>query len=384
MQACQRRALEKLGIAAVLIANLFAFDKAFAMVESTCSAVILSESVAASNIENTIRSLSALRLKLDVAKADGSNSIAVTALENGYQKKEQALIRYLEQTEVMTREGLRDRMRQEILHFQSEQERENQRRQTEQAEYIIPNRIDGTLAIFHRIEPGSFIMRRGEHEAEVELTQPFEMMATTTTQIIWKKIARLANRKLKSRIEPDPSYFKGDTRPVEQLSVRRIRTWLTALNKLSAAGEPGLVDVIPDHKQGDVYRLPTEAEWSFVVQGRGQFNGKYHFGNDEFELNDYAWTETNSGEETHPVAQKLPLVIDGNEFYDMHGNVWEFVNDWYEERIRGGKNPQGPEKSPFVVLRGHSGVSSYYPHHASEGYRRGGFRFVRTVPEPQP
>jgi formylglycine-generating enzyme required for sulfatase activity len=81
---------------------------------------------------------------------------------------------------------------------------------------------------------------------------------------------------------------------------------------------------------GDIYRLPTTDEWEFVVRGRGQLNDVYYFGHDVSRLRDYAWFYDNSDKESHPVAQKLPLVVDGNAFYDMLGNVWEIVEPWYQ------------------------------------------------------
>src|SRR5690606_36380357 len=139
----------------------------------------------------------------------------------------------------------------------------------------------------------------------------------------------------------DPSNFTGALRPVEQVSYEDVQSWISALHLLSKSPEKGiekeLAELIPGHKAGDIYRLPTEAEWEFVVRGRGQYNDKYHFGSQESQLGDYAWFYGNSGNQTHPVAQKKPLVIDGKEFYDMHGNVWEWTHDWYGNKLSGGK-----------------------------------------------
>jgi formylglycine-generating enzyme required for sulfatase activity len=214
------------------------------------------------------------------------------------------------------------------------------------------------------------------------------MMATQTTQIIWRKIAELANAKLGSQINPDPSHFKGDKRPVEQVSYDDIQEWLKALNKLSASGEPSLVDVIPDHKKGDVYRLPTEAEWEFVLRGRGQYTEMYNFGEDDEQLSDFAWSKKNANDETHPVAQKLPVVVDGNEFYDMYGNVFEWVADFYHDRLFGGEDPKGPSTGWHRVYRG-GGWQDW------DTYSRGGavpetrdngvgFRFAREARESLP
>lgn len=350
-------------------------------------------------IDKAIRDLSGLRLSLDTAKARGSTSIELTALTADFKKKEQALIEYLEKYGIMTRAQLVERMKQEIVMLQSEKttvrrqddraREEEARRRKAQEEQIKNSVIDGTRAVSHRVEPGKFKMGEVGKQIDVTITKPFDMMATPTTQIVWKKVAELANSRFgnKYKINVDPSNFKGDTRPVEQVSYEDIQTWIKGLNELSQNGEASLADLIPGHKKGDVYRLPTEAEWEFVVRGRGQYNDTYHFGNQESQLGDHAWFSGNSGSQTHPVGQKKPLVINGREFHDMHGNVWEWVHDWYGDKLPGGTDPQGPTLGSSRVVRGgswfndasdlRSGARLYW----GPGDRNGlvGFRLVRTA-----
>lgn len=351
------------------------------------------------SINQSIHDLSGLRLSLDIAKSKGTSSIELTALATDYKKKEQALVDYLEKHKIMTRVELVEKMKQEILILQSQKQTEKKqddrlkeeeaRKRREQERQIKESVIDGNRAILHRIEPGSFKMGEVGSQIDVTLTKPFDMMATKTTQVIWKKIAELANNKLGGnyKIDADPSNFKGDTRPVEQVSFDDIQTWIKGLNELSQVGEPALIELIPGHKKGDVYRLPTEAEWEFVVRGRGQYNDTYHFGSQESQLGDYAWFGGNAGGQTHPVGQKKSLVIGGKEFSDMHGNVWEWVQDWHQSSLPGGTDPQGPAQGSNRVLRGggwHSFASGL-----RSGYRLGwrpgnrsnfvGFRLVRTA-----
>lgn len=350
-------------------------------------------------IDKAIRDLSGLRLSLDQAKARGSSSIELTALTADFRKKEQALVEYLEKYGIMTRAQLVERMKQEIVMLQSEKQtervqvdrtkEEEARRRRAQEEQIKNSVIDGTRAVSHRVEPGKFKMGEVGKQIDVTITKPFDMMATPTTQIIWKKVAELANSRFgnKYKIDVDPSNFKGDTRPVEKVSYEDIQTWINGLNELSQNGEPSLADLIPGHKKGDVYRLPTEAEWEFVVRGRGQYNDTYHFGNQESQLGDHAWFSGNSGSQTHPVGQKKPLVINGREFHDMHGNVWEWVHDWYGDKLPGGTDPRGPNTGSFRVLRGGSWnnnasyLRSAHRSGAGPGGRYGGvgFRLVRTA-----
>ncbi len=107
-------------------------------------------------------------------------------------------------------------------------------------------------------------------------------------------------------------------------------------------------------KTGVFYRLPTEAEWEYAC--RAGSNSEYCFGDQQAELEKYAWFATNSEKKTHPVAQKLPNAWG---LYDMHGNVAEWVYDQYiadyyaQSGGRSVKNPvANPEKLYPIVLRG--------------------------------
>jgi formylglycine-generating enzyme len=303
-------------------------------------------------IDQSIRELSALRVRLDLARAQGANSTATHALETAYDKKWRAWAEYLKIHQIMSTAELVGRMKQEIHVIQSQQaEIEADRRRHTEEERIRDLVIDGTRAVFNRVEPGFFEM--GSDKKLVTITQPFDMMATPTTQVIWEKMAQLINKKLgqKYNIRTSPSKFEGDTRPVESITYVEVEIWIQGLNELSQAGQQELFDLIPGHKTGDVYRLPTEAEWEFVLRGRGKYNERYHFGNDGSKIGDYAWYSVNSSRQTHPVALKLPVVFDGNEFYDMLGNVAEWVQDRYGA-LSGGTDPQGHPSTLSRVIRG--------------------------------
>jgi formylglycine-generating enzyme required for sulfatase activity len=134
---------------------------------------------------------------------------------------------------------------------------------------------------------------------------------------------------------------------------------------------------------GERYSLPTEAQWEYAC--RAESETAYCFGDDEKRLEEYAWYASNSKRRTHPVGQKKP-----NQWglHDMHGNVWEWVEDWFGDYSKERQhNPSGPEQGSSRVIRGGSWIfgaencRSAYRTYGDPGYRVSilGFRLARRV-----
>jgi formylglycine-generating enzyme required for sulfatase activity len=99
---------------------------------------------------------------------------------------------------------------------------------------------------------------------------------------------------------------------------------------------------------GGDYSLLTEAEWEYACRAGSDSN--YSFGDDVGRLGEYAWYGENSGDNVPSVGQKQPNTWG---LYDMHGNVWEWVRDWYgnySEELQ--SNPSGPAGGSLRVIRG--------------------------------
>ena len=146
---------------------------------------------------------------------------------------------------------------------------------------------------------------------------------TEVTQALWKAVMGI-----------NPSRFKGDYLPVENVSWDDCQEFIRKLNSMT----------------GQNFRLPTEAEWEFACRGGNNSRGYKYSGSNN--LGSVAWYDGNSGNKTHPVGTKAPNELG---IYDMSGNVWEWCADWYGDYSSGAQtNPTGPYGGSNRVYRGGS------------------------------
>jgi len=217
---------------------------------------------------------------------------------------------------------------------------------------------------FVLIPAGTFTMGSEDGESDerptrqATISRPFYLGKYEVTQGQWQTI--MGN---------NPSLFQGDSKlPVEQVWWSDVQAFIGKLNAKEG---------------GTRYRLPTEAEWEYAA--RAGSTSAYSFGNEASRLGEYAWYRDNSGGKTHPVGQLQPNAWG---LYDMHGNVMEWVQDWYG---RYSEKPvtdhQGPPSGSHRMRRGGAWnsvatVCRSANRYSVPGFRDDflGFRLVRAVP----
>lgn len=245
---------------------------------------------------------------------------------------------------------------------------------------------------FHKIEPGIFMMGEPGKQVPVEIKDSFEMMATLVTQQMWEQLMLLIGKTQMEDIYP--SYYSPlkidhlsqeqitgpdmvghmlKHHPVEYIPLSILRgvtnpsnpplghSILHQLNVLSNSGNDNiqqqLRDLMPGHQKGDIYDIPTDAQWEYVMTNLGknpEFLGiKGTDMGDDFSK--HSWDASNSNDHTQIVALKQPRIVDDNlPFYDLEGNVFELTKDWSGSTANNGKSPNGDPRGYSFIVRGGS------------------------------
>jgi len=203
---------------------------------------------------------------------------------------------------------------------------------------------------FVRVQGGTFQMgspagtpnsRDNERPVRRVTVSTFYMSRHLVTQREWVEL-----------MGSNPSRFRGDNRPVENVSwfdaiefanAKSRRAGLTPVYAISGTGANRTVTW---NRTANGYRLPTEAEWEFAARGGIVCRGNFTFSGSNT-LGDVGWYQGNSGGGTQDVGMRRPNAIG---LYDMSGNVWEWVWDWL------GAYPSAAQTDPVGASSGSNRV----------------------------
>ena len=206
--------------------------------------------------------------------------------------------------------------------------------------------------VFQRIPAGTFMMgsEAGQEDErpphEVTIAHDFFLGIHEVTQAQWRTV-----------MGDNPSFYTDDDRlPVERVS------WFDAV---------AFIQRLNEREGTTLYRLPTEAEWEYAARAGSE--AAFSFGDEAGKLPEYAWTRANAEGRTHRVGQKR-----ANDFglYDMSGNVWEWVLDWYAADYYARSPAVDPPGMPDGTHRVIRGGSSLDPPTSLRPANRGGSRPV--------
>ncbi|MCK6527242.1 formylglycine-generating enzyme family protein [Myxococcota bacterium] len=202
----------------------------------------------------------------------------------------------------------------------------------------------------------------------VTISKPFYLGKTEVTQAQWVAVMGTNPARFKTEKAGEDSR----NHPVENVSWDDVQTFIGRLNA----------------KEGTtVHRLPSEAEWEYACRAGSM--GAYGFGNDVGQLRVHGWFGGNSGGKTHAVAQLRPNAWG---LYDMHGNVWEWVEDRWAKDFYASSPPTDPRGASSSSYRAYRGGSYTNDADFTRSATRGdfgtpytghmdlGFRLAKSVP----
>ena len=188
--------------------------------------------------------------------------------------------------------------------------------------------VEAARMEFPELKPDDVLDETPPHS--VRITQPFYLGDTEVTQAAWYRVMenKPGEREFWQRID-------WESLPMATASWYMAARFVEELNKLDSRYH---------------YRLPTEAEWEYAA--RAGSKGLRPVPVEELE--EHAWFINNSGDKPHPVATRSPNAFG---LYDMLGNVWEWVDDWYVRdayAASSSTDPAGPTDGFAKVRRGGS------------------------------
>jgi len=255
---------------------------------------------------------------------------------------------------------------------------------TNTAEFRVQN--PNPIVDLVRVEPGTFVMGADDEDAplyrygpahNVQITKAFYMAIYEVTQKQYEKVMNGSN----------PSRIKNDSMPVDFVDWIDAVTFCNSLSKMENY-EPCYTingNDVTCNFDATGYRLPTEAEWEYACRAGDatKYGGQ---------VDDVAWTNRNALDKAPHASGTRDMNAWG--IYDMHGNVWEWCWDLYDElfyetRPNPDVDPKGPATSDFSfrVIRGGSYLDG--PQFATSSARDGasntsgnfnlGFRVVRKT-----
>ena len=271
-------------------------------------------------------------------------------------------------------------------------EAERQRRAREEAARQRPRQVRNSIGMeFVRIEAGTFQMGSNDGDDDerpvhrVRISQPFYLGKYEVTRSEFGRFVEATGyttgnscwtyesgewEEHSGRSWRAPGYRQSGTDPVVCVSWEDAQAYAGWVSRATE----------------EAYRLPTEAEWEYAARGGRESRGYVYAGSNR--LSAVGWYRENSGRQPqpHPVGQKQPNELG---LYDMSGNVWEWVQDWYDDDYYSSSpatDPHGPATGARRVYRGGSWnyLARYcraaYRNRAAPGYRNSylGVRLART------
>jgi formylglycine-generating enzyme required for sulfatase activity len=210
--------------------------------------------------------------------------------------------------------------------------------------------VNGVSFDMARLPPGRFMDGEGLARRELLVSRPFEIGVTLVTQALWRAV-----------VGGEPSKFRGQDLPVEQVSWDDVQVFLA---RLSGLGFPG-------------FRLPTEAEWAWAARCGAP---TWWVGADR--------AQSVAVADTRQTALVADLSPSAAGVFDLSGNLFEWQQDWQAGVPPAGIDLQGPASGSSRVNRGGGwyGVPQYARvanrDNFTPGYRdfNLGFRLLRTAP----